>query len=102
MILLISTVDKKEVADEIAFRLVEKKLAACVSIFPVESTYFWEGKICKGEKEYMLFIKTSEKKASELISWLKENHPYSVPEILTVNVQAHGKYAEWLSDYLEK
>ncbi len=101
MILLISTVDNKDTANKIASELVEKKLAACVSIFPIESTYFWEGKIYKNEKEYMLLIKTIKEKASELISWLKKIHPYDVPEIITINAKAYEGYTEWMFNYLK-
>lgn len=40
-----TTVDDKEKARKIAKELVINKLAACVSIMPIESTYFWEGEL---------------------------------------------------------
>jgi len=32
-------------AEKIARRLLEKKIAACVNIFPIKSFFWWEGKI---------------------------------------------------------
>jgi len=102
MIILFTTVDDEAKAKELAKRIVKEKLAACVSIFPVESTYFWQGKICENEKEYMLIIKTLEEKLDQLINWLKEHHPYTVPELVVVKAEALDKYLEWMKDYLLK
>jgi len=100
LIIVITTVDKKDTANRIAKELVEKKLAACVSIFPIRSTYYWKGKIEENQAEFMLIIKTLEEKASNVIEYLKSNHPYTVPEIVTVKAEAHGKYVDWMVSYL--
>ncbi len=44
MIQVITTIDKRKKADEIAQILLKKKLAACVQIFPINSLYKWKGK----------------------------------------------------------
>lgn len=100
MIIVITTVDKKDTANRIAKELVEKKLAACVSIFPIRSTYYWKGKIEENQAEFMLTIKTLEEKTSNVIEYLKSNHPYAMPEIVTVKAEAHGKYVDWMVSYL--
>ena len=100
MMIIITTVSNKDDARKIARSLVENKLAACVSMFPVESTYWWEDKIWENESEVMLFIKTLEEKMDSVIDWLKKNHPYTVPEIVTVKAEAHGKYVDWIVQYL--
>lgn len=41
----------------IAKSLIEAKLAACVSIFTVDSIYNWQGELCS-EDFYNLLIKT--------------------------------------------
>ena len=99
MILVITAVDDSQKVKSLAREIVERKLAACVSFFQVQSTYYWKGKICE-EGEYMLFIKTLEKNVDDLIDWLKKNHPYTAPEIVTINTRAHGKYVDWLFEYL--
>lgn len=50
MIILFTTVDNEAKAKELAKKIVEEKLAACVSVFPVESTYSWQGKSAKMKK----------------------------------------------------
>lgn len=41
-----TTTDKKEDAKRIATALVERRLAACVQIIgPIDTTYWWKGKI---------------------------------------------------------
>ena len=96
-----TTVDKEEDAHKLAKDLVEKKLAACVSIVKnVHSKYFWRGKI-EESKEYLLIIKTHATKESDLVKYLKENHPYEVPEIIKIEAEAIGPYFNWLFDYLK-
>ena len=97
-----TTVDDKEKARKIAKELVTNKLAACVSIMPIESTYFWEGELWEGDQEYLLIIKTLEEKKESLIEWLKKNHPYKVPEIISLPAEAYGKYLEWMKETLLK
>ena len=98
--MIMTTVVNQEIAHKLAKELVERKLAACVSMFPVESTYFWEGKIEENQREYLLIIKTLEEKIFDAIDYLRSNHPYAVPEIVTIKAKAHGKYADWVVQYL--
>jgi len=97
--LLFTTVDSKEKAQKLAREIVEKKLAACVSISEVNSTYYWEKKVVE-EREYLLIIKTSKEKLEKLINWLKENHPYQVPELIAIEAEAFEPYLKWLKEYL--
>ncbi len=100
MMIAITTVYKESDANKIARELVERKLAACVSVFPAQSTYYWKGKIEEKQSEFMLIIKTLEEKISDVIEYLKHNHPYTVPEIVTIKAEAHGKYVDWMVSYL--
>lgn len=100
MIIVMTTVETEKDASRISRELVEKALAACVSVFPVESTYYWQGRIVEKQPELLLIIKTLEEKVSDVIKYLKENHPYSVPEIVTIKAEAHGEYAHWMVNYL--
>ena len=42
----ITTWPNKDTAKSIAKLLVENRLAACVQIFPIESVYIWQDKVC--------------------------------------------------------
>ncbi len=80
---------------EIARRLLEERLAACVNIAPVSSMYWWEGRIEEDEEE-LLIVKTSMERLGELVEAVKRVHPYSVPEVLALPVAAClGSYCRW-------
>lgn len=100
-IVVISTASSEKEGGKIAQHLVEKKLAACVSVIPrVKSFFYWEGKLCQ-EKEAMLFIKTVEGKLKRLINEIKKIHSYEVPEIIFLKVDGGEKdYLQWIEKAL--
>jgi len=84
----------REDARDMARTLVEERLAACANIIPkMESFYWWEGKI-ENDEEALLMIKTSYQKVEDLIRYMQENHPYEVPDIISVPIM------EGLPDYI--
>ena len=88
-------------AHTIAEELLELNLAACVNLIPnVVSLYKWQGKI-EQSAEVQLFIKTDERKWPELRSYIEQNHPYDVPEILALDItDGNQSYFAWLSKNL--
>jgi len=98
MIQVITTVDKKNKANEIAQILLDKKLAACIQIFPINSLYKWKGKKEKA-KELVLFIKGKNFKKIE--KEIKKIHPYKIPEIIQVKItKANKDYLNWIEKEL--
>ena len=97
LIVVLSTVPSAEVGQEIARELVEARLAACVNMIPgLVSTYSWKGKIQRDD-EALLVIKTRAAQFDALAAALTATHPYDVPEIVALPVEAcHGPYAAWL------
>jgi len=90
-----STVPPSRSAD-LAQRLLEKELAACVNITAVRSLYRWDGKSCDDE-EHLLTIKTRRSLADAAIRALKAMHPYEVPEIIVLPViTGHVPYLDWV------
>ena len=83
--MIITTTADKESAKSIAGLLVEKRLAACVQMFPIESVYFWQGKICD-ENEIALFIKSKTALFSKISELIREIHTYEVPEIIQIPI----------------
>ncbi len=100
-IVVLTTAGSKEEADKLSRGLVEGKLAYCVNTVPsVQSTYFWEGKICVDE-ELLLIIKTQDAKFSDLESWLRQNHSYDVPEIIALPItQGSADYLECIDKWV--
>lgn len=90
-------------AVEIAHALVEERLAACVNIIsPVRSIYRWEGKVWD-EKEWLLIMKTQQKRFEDLEKKVKSLHSYSVPEVIALPiVEGSTSYLKWLEEMTEK
>ena len=94
-IVVLTTAGSREEADKLSRGLVEEKLAYCVNTIPsVQSTYYWEGKLCVDE-ELLLIIKTQGAKYTALESWLRKSHSYDVPEIIALPI------AQGSDDYLK-
>ncbi|CAF0877031.1 unnamed protein product [Didymodactylos carnosus] len=97
------TVPNEDVGKKLAYSIVEGKLAACVNILPqVKSIYVWESKI-QEDSELILMIKTQHSKVPALIEHVKQNHPYSVPEVIELPIlQGNPAYLKWITDSVEK
>ncbi len=93
---VITTTDKKNVVEKITNALLNKRLAACIQVMPVNSSYWWQGKKAKG-KEVMLIIKTKKSLYNKVEKEIKRNHNYTVPEILEIPIMSGNKaYLKWL------
>ena len=101
-IIILTTVSSKEEGERIATKLVGNKLAACVNILPkMTSIYRWENKINKDD-ELLLIIKTAEYLEPKVYDFIRDNHSYEVPEIITLNIQnIDKKYSEWLNSSID-
>lgn len=92
-----TTVPDREVGQILAEKIIEARLAACVTRFaPVHSLYRWQGKISQ-DQEYVLFIKTKTVLFSQLENKILQVHPYKVPEIIAVPIlTGHKSYLDWM------
>ncbi|MGB3510869.1 MAG: divalent-cation tolerance protein CutA [Microcoleaceae cyanobacterium] len=87
-------------AKGIAKSLIEAKLAACVSIFPVHSIYNWQGELCS-ENSYNLLIKTDLDRFDALESKVIELHSDEVPEIIFIPIlSAYAPYMQWMAEQI--
>ncbi|MFT5130357.1 MAG: periplasmic divalent cation tolerance protein [Rhodothermales bacterium] len=89
----------EDCAREIAAKLLEERLVACVNILPgVRSLYRWEGKLCD-ETECVLLAKTREELASQVQARIAALHPYDCPCVITLPVtDAHPPFTQWITD----
>ncbi|MCW8944927.1 MAG: divalent-cation tolerance protein CutA, partial [Sedimenticola sp.] len=102
-LLIYCTCPNRESADRIAGLLVTKRLAACVNITaPIVSVYTWQEKLETAE-EYLLLIKTSQSRYSELEQAILSVHPYELPEIIAVPIeQGLPAYLHWIDECTEQ
>jgi len=98
-IVVFVTVEKKQEAEKIARRLVEKKLAACVNVDQGVNSFFrWQGRV-QNCREYLLVIKTKKSLFPRLEKEIKSCHSYSVPEIIALPIVAgEKKYLAWINE----
>ena len=92
--------NKKE-ARRIGLYLVKKRLAACCNIFPIESIYWWKGKI-EQAKEAVLIVKTLEKNFEKVEKEVKKLHSYAAPCILEIPIaRANQDFLNWLKEEIK-
>lgn len=91
-----------ELAQEIARRLVDLRLAACVNILaPCRSVYEWQGERCE-ENEVPLLIKTTAACYPVLEATIRQLHPYELPEIVAVDItQGLPAYLGWVTSQVD-
>ncbi|QMU62172.1 MAG: divalent cation tolerance protein CutA [Gammaproteobacteria bacterium] len=100
-ILVLTTFPDIDTAQRMSREMVQAKLAACVNIAAAgQSIYMWEGKIFQ-ETEHIAIIKTTDKCYPELESYIKTQHPYELPEIISTPITNGSKdYLDWLMNDL--
>jgi periplasmic divalent cation tolerance protein len=98
VIVVFSTFPSEDKAAEVARTLVSEGLAACVNLAPaVRSIYRWQGQI-NDERETHAMIKTTRERWDALRDRLVALHPYELPEILALPVEAGlPPYLDWVA-----
>ncbi len=93
------TCSEIEEARRIGRHLVEKRLAACVNIFPrIFSYYWWKGELVSDE-EASLIAKTHISLKEKLIEEVKKIHSYEVPAILFFSVAGGSpEFLQWIKE----
>jgi periplasmic divalent cation tolerance protein len=97
MIVVLTAMPNRRSAQKLADRLVQEKLAACVSVVPgMISTYRWKGKIERA-REAFVWIKTSKSHWKSVQKFVLKHHPYELPEVVALPVSlGTKKYLAWL------
>jgi periplasmic divalent cation tolerance protein len=99
-IIVLITGPSKEVGEQVASTLLEKRLAACVNLIPaLYSRYIWEGSI-QAEEELLLIVKSRASLfAGQLVPAVQAVHPYEVPEIIALPILMGTKeYLGWIEE----
>jgi len=85
-------------ARKLAQLLVEQRLAACVNVLAqCSSVYRWRGAI-ETATEVPVLIKTVASRYPHVEAAIRANHPYELPEIVSVPVMAGlSEYLDWVA-----
>ena len=94
LLVVVTSLPSMEAATALAKALVESHLAACVQMNEgIYSVYRWEGRVCE-EQEILLSAKTMSHQWEEICAFIKESHPYDLPEILEKYDQQYGQWVK--------
>lgn len=96
-IVVLVTVPAEATGVEIARRLLDERLAACVNCLgPIRSLYRWKGEICD-DSERLLVIKSRGALFGRIREAVLAVHPYETPEIVALPiVKGLPAYLAWL------
>ena len=102
-IVVLSTCGSEDEAERLARLLIERRLAACVSIVPrMRSVYRWNGAV-ESSDEWLLLIKSSRSLFEQLRGAIEGAHSYRVPEVLALPViDGAADYLDWLQANLQE
>jgi periplasmic divalent cation tolerance protein len=97
-IVVLVTTPTPERAAEIARAAVGERLAACGNVVPgLRSVYRWEGKV-QDDAEALLVLKTTRARFEALRERVLALHPYDVPEVIALPVEAgSAPYLAWIA-----
>lgn len=97
LIQVTTTIDSEDKAHGLARVILEHRLGACVQVHgPVRSFYWWQAKI-EDAPEWILTIKTRDRRYAELEQLIRTHHSYETPEIIAVPITGGSRdYLAWL------
>jgi periplasmic divalent cation tolerance protein len=97
-LLVLTSLPDRQTAINLAQTLVDKRLAACANVMDGCSSIFrWQGEV-RTEREIPVLIKTRADRFASLQQEILVHHPYELPEIIAVPVEAGFQpYLDWVS-----
>lgn len=94
-IIIYTTNPNLKEAKRVAEYLLRKKLIACANHFPIQSSYWWKGKI-ENSKEIVSILKTKKENWAKVKNEIQKIHTYETPCIMKLEVEANDDYAKWI------
>lgn len=90
------TAPDRATARKIARAIVDRRLAACANLWPVESIYRWRG-VREETREFVIVFKTRASLLRRLIAEVRRSHPAEVPCIVSYPMgPALPEYLDWI------
>jgi periplasmic divalent cation tolerance protein len=93
------TFPTEELANQVAAKLVESHLAACVQILkPIRSIYIWKGNR-ETSDEVLMLAKTKSLLFDRFVEAVRDGHPYECPQIVALPILVgNADYLNWLEE----
>ena len=102
MILIFTTATNRKQAVEIGDKLLREKTIACYNLVPIQSKYWWKGKIIS-DNEFLLLLKAPEQNYKKVEKTILENSIYETPEVIAIKPsKVNNKYLDWLNALTDK
>ncbi len=95
LFLVLTTESSLANAEELSAKILQKGLAACISMRKVKSRYVWNGEL-EENVEIELLIKSTKDNLEMLLAALLELHSYQTPELIYWPINASKDYKKWL------
>jgi len=96
------TFPSEDDAVKVGKHLLEKKLAACVNFWKMNSMYWWEGEI-QSDSEVAMIVKTKAERFSEVRDEIKKLHSYTTPCICALQVEeGNPEFLRWIDSIVEE
>lgn len=97
-IVLVTAPDLKT-ARKLARAALRARLVSCVNFVPrIESHYWWQGKLERGN-EVLMILKTTRRALAKLEKLILKLHPYDTAEFVVLPVsQGSARYLAWWND----
>ena len=100
VLLLITTVPSRLLANQIAKELIERDLAACISIKKIQSIYKWQGNI-EENKEFEITIKSLPENLNKITLILKDRVTYEIPQLIYKIYDSENSYFQWIKESIK-
>jgi periplasmic divalent cation tolerance protein len=97
-LVVLTTLASEDEALRLVRALLDRRLIACGTVLPGgRSLYRWQGKVAD-EREVVVLLKTRSARLESLKEAFADLHPYKVPELLALSVEAGlDRYLEWIN-----
>jgi periplasmic divalent cation tolerance protein len=99
---VLTTLPDEAAAESLVQALLDERLIACGNILPgVLSIYRWENELAR-EREVLVVMKTATAAVERLFGRIPEIHPYTIPELVGISVEAvSGAYGRWVTESIK-
>jgi periplasmic divalent cation tolerance protein len=97
--LVLVTAPDLKTARKLAQAALKARLVACANLVPrIESHYWWQEKIERGN-ELLIIFKTTSTRLDALEKLITSQHPYDTPEFLVLKLSgANARYLAWMEN----